>query len=385
MPPSKVARVFISYSTRDKKKAKILCSLLEQNGLPCWIAPRDIRPGIGWAEGIVLAIKESCLLLVLLSEHASKSPNMARELNRAATCKIPLLPVRLDNAPLVGAFAYFLEDRQWVEIAGRRAGEYASELVNAVRTLCAPGNDSPSSAAGAQEPARPSGGVSANEVPTLIKMSILGLFSPGKALSEVNLASSASFGFSLGILTLLSLASVVFHIPAWSAMGISFGHPAFLGLAAADALIEELAFCCLLYAAIRLSGGVANPQDFFCAYFLLGAFLLMSNLCLVPIYAPTIDIQKHACDFQSFITAATALDISAANAAVIILGYLAYCVLRLALARALFQAFHITEQLGAARSMLAFVAGMILWTVSAMVVSQPLEAYLYKGQLLPCS
>ena len=49
--------VFIRYSSIDKTAADIVCSILEQNGVSCWIAPRDITPGLDFAEAIIDGIK----------------------------------------------------------------------------------------------------------------------------------------------------------------------------------------------------------------------------------------------------------------------------------------------------------------------------------------
>lgn len=38
--------VFISHSAKDKEAAHGLCAGLEARGLRCWIAPRDIVPGM---------------------------------------------------------------------------------------------------------------------------------------------------------------------------------------------------------------------------------------------------------------------------------------------------------------------------------------------------
>ena len=40
--------VFISHSSKDKQTADAICHYLEQNGIRCWIAPRDILPGEDW-------------------------------------------------------------------------------------------------------------------------------------------------------------------------------------------------------------------------------------------------------------------------------------------------------------------------------------------------
>ena len=45
--------VFISYSSVDRTAADTVCSILEQNGIGCWIAPRDITPGLDFAEAII--------------------------------------------------------------------------------------------------------------------------------------------------------------------------------------------------------------------------------------------------------------------------------------------------------------------------------------------
>ena len=38
--------VFISYSSVDSTAGETVCLILEQNGISCWIAPRDITPGV---------------------------------------------------------------------------------------------------------------------------------------------------------------------------------------------------------------------------------------------------------------------------------------------------------------------------------------------------
>jgi hypothetical protein len=48
--------VFISYSSRDVSVATAVVELLERNGVPCWIAPRDVRAGALYADAIVRAI-----------------------------------------------------------------------------------------------------------------------------------------------------------------------------------------------------------------------------------------------------------------------------------------------------------------------------------------
>src|SRR6516164_9307871 len=44
---------FISYSSKDKTAADAACAVLERTGVRCWIAPRDIRPGVEYGAAII--------------------------------------------------------------------------------------------------------------------------------------------------------------------------------------------------------------------------------------------------------------------------------------------------------------------------------------------
>ena len=44
--------VFISYSSKDKPVADAACATLESSGVRCWIAPRDVAPGVAYAESL---------------------------------------------------------------------------------------------------------------------------------------------------------------------------------------------------------------------------------------------------------------------------------------------------------------------------------------------
>ena len=57
---------------------------LEAAGLPCWIAPRDLSAGTQWGAGIVQAIETCETVLVVFSQAANDSPQVAREMELAA-------------------------------------------------------------------------------------------------------------------------------------------------------------------------------------------------------------------------------------------------------------------------------------------------------------
>ena len=60
-----MAKVFISYSSKQFREASQVCEYLERHGVLCWMAPRNIDPGSNYASQIVQAIRDkfsSCLV-----------------------------------------------------------------------------------------------------------------------------------------------------------------------------------------------------------------------------------------------------------------------------------------------------------------------------------
>jgi TolB-like protein/Flp pilus assembly protein TadD len=110
------ARVFISYASQDAEMAQTVCSALEAAGLPCWLAPRDVKPGAQYADAIVRAINEAKTVVLVLSGSAVASSHVGREVERAASKRKPIIPFRVDAATLNPELEYFLSNSQWIEV-----------------------------------------------------------------------------------------------------------------------------------------------------------------------------------------------------------------------------------------------------------------------------
>jgi adenylate cyclase len=108
--------VFISYASPDAAVANSIVENLEQHGLKCWIAPRDVKPGAQYADAIVRAINEAKAVVLVLSGSAVDSAHVAREVERAASKRKPIIPFRLDAAALNPEFEYFLSNSQWIDV-----------------------------------------------------------------------------------------------------------------------------------------------------------------------------------------------------------------------------------------------------------------------------
>ena len=77
--------VFICHSSKDRTLANAICAKLEANRIRCWIAPRDVVPGLEYAQSIVEAIGATRLTVLVFSQNANQSPHVHRELERTAS------------------------------------------------------------------------------------------------------------------------------------------------------------------------------------------------------------------------------------------------------------------------------------------------------------
>ena len=68
--------VFISHSSKDRVISNAVCTALETEKIRCWVAPRDIRPGLTWAEAIADAIEKSSVMVLIFSSNSNNSKDV---------------------------------------------------------------------------------------------------------------------------------------------------------------------------------------------------------------------------------------------------------------------------------------------------------------------
>src|ERR1700685_4564582 len=108
--------VFVSYASQDAAVANSIVENLEQRGLKCWIAPRDVKPGAQYADAIVRAINEAKAVVLVMSASAVASSHVGKEIERASSKHKPIIAFRIDAAPLNHALEYFLSESQWIDV-----------------------------------------------------------------------------------------------------------------------------------------------------------------------------------------------------------------------------------------------------------------------------
>lgn len=125
-------KVFISHSQKDKAIADIICSSLEQAGINCWIAPRDIPYGTEWAGEIADAIKASKIFLFILSHSSNASRQCPKEINIADNANIPMLCVVVDDVKMNSALEYHLSNKQAVFVNANHIKDEIDNIVFSV-------------------------------------------------------------------------------------------------------------------------------------------------------------------------------------------------------------------------------------------------------------
>jgi len=144
---SRLPDVFISYASPDRSIADTVCGALERAGTTCWIAPRDVTPGEFYADAIVHGIDAAKVMVLVLSQNATASPHVVREIERATSKGRPVVSFRIDMTSMPPALEYFLNASHWLDTSASGITPALPKLIDAVKRLLAPGTgpaDSPS-------------------------------------------------------------------------------------------------------------------------------------------------------------------------------------------------------------------------------------------------
>ena len=107
--------VFISYSQPDHDCAFALVARLEEQGIDCWIAPRDIAPSADWAAEILDAISSARVMILVYSANSNLSPQVRREVERAVHKQLSILTFRIENVPPSKSLEFFLSAQHWMD------------------------------------------------------------------------------------------------------------------------------------------------------------------------------------------------------------------------------------------------------------------------------
>jgi Protein of unknown function (DUF3365)/TIR domain len=129
------ADVFISHSNKDKTIAEAICHQLEANGIRCWIAPRDIQFGSDWTEGIMQGISSCKVFVLVFSDSANTSDHVRREVAKAFSLGLAVIPFRTEDVAPNRSLSYFLETVHWLDAFPSPTESYFGALADQIKRL----------------------------------------------------------------------------------------------------------------------------------------------------------------------------------------------------------------------------------------------------------
>jgi hypothetical protein len=142
--------VFISYSSKDKPVADRVCHALEEKGVRCWIAPRDIPYGAEWQDAIIGALTEAGAMVVVFTHNTNDSAHVRREVSAALDAGAIVIPFRTEEAALEGALRYNLINLHWLDATSPPVEAHIEGLIATLKSLSDPPADKPASPAAAR-------------------------------------------------------------------------------------------------------------------------------------------------------------------------------------------------------------------------------------------
>jgi TPR repeat protein len=126
---------FISYAKEDKIVADAVCATLESHAVRCWIAPRDVLPGMAYGEAIIDAIRSCRVMILVFSSKSNASPHIPKEIERAVSAGVAVIPFRIEDVLPGKSLDYFIGSVHWLDALTRPLEQHLERLVQNVQTL----------------------------------------------------------------------------------------------------------------------------------------------------------------------------------------------------------------------------------------------------------
>ena len=161
------ADVFVSYSRDDESRVFDVAAKLRAAGVSLWIDQGALDAASQWSEQIVNALESAKVLLLMITESAVHSDNVAKEVVLVSERKGHILPVYLEPTVIPPALKYQLAGIQHVEyFKGNDSGASLKAILRSLERIgvrLAPPPDlkapTPAKDPGASAVARPAGTV----------------------------------------------------------------------------------------------------------------------------------------------------------------------------------------------------------------------------------
>jgi hypothetical protein len=132
---------FVSYSSLNADRVNRLVANLEDLGVRCWMAPRDIRPGTNWGEAIIRGIESCPVFVLVLSSSSNQSRQILLEVERAVSKNSVVIPVRLEEVEVSPHLELYLSAAHWLDVFSKPLDQAAHSLAHAIQATLPSGGE----------------------------------------------------------------------------------------------------------------------------------------------------------------------------------------------------------------------------------------------------
>jgi hypothetical protein len=112
-----------------------MCAALENGGIRCWVAPRDVQPGRSFAGEITRAIQDSKIMVLIFSAHSNNSEQVLREVQLAVKARLHIVQFRIENVRMNDDLEYFLSTPHWLDALTPPLENHLRKLEISIKTL----------------------------------------------------------------------------------------------------------------------------------------------------------------------------------------------------------------------------------------------------------
>jgi tetratricopeptide (TPR) repeat protein len=133
--------VFVSYAHQDRTVANAVVATLENHGIRCWIAPRDILPGSDWGEAIIDAIQDAKAMVLIFSSNSNDSEQIKREVERTVHQGVAVIPFRIEDVLPNKTLEYFISTQHWLDALTPPLEDHLGHLAETITVLLAKKGD----------------------------------------------------------------------------------------------------------------------------------------------------------------------------------------------------------------------------------------------------
>jgi hypothetical protein len=136
-PPKRMVGhdIFICHSSEDKPVADAMVATLESKGIRCWIAPRDVLPGMNYPEALIDAIDESHIMVLIFSSHSNTSPHVIRELTEAVSRGAIVIPFRIEEVLPSKSMKFLISVPHWLDALTPPLEQHLQKLAETIQLL----------------------------------------------------------------------------------------------------------------------------------------------------------------------------------------------------------------------------------------------------------